>query len=111
MLYDSIYKVTSKQIYKLIFLNNKLILKIISTILVDIQAEMTVIKWKKSSPRRIKCNIDVTFPSNNNHIGFGICIRDETCDFIRAKIKSVETRCEVHVGEVLWFSLNFMVGG
>jgi ribonuclease HI len=58
---------------------------------------------EKPSPRRIKCNIDAAFPSNNNHIGFGICIRDQTCDFIRAKTKSVEKRCESHVGEVLGF--------
>jgi hypothetical protein len=28
---------------------------------VDVQTEMDVIKWKKRSPGRIKCNIDVAF--------------------------------------------------
>ncbi|MCI09836.1 cytochrome P450 [Trifolium medium] len=70
---------------------------------VDMQAEMTVIKWKKPSPRRIKCNIDVAFPSNNNRIGIGIYIRDETCAFICAKTEWVEPRCEVHIGEALGF--------
>jgi hypothetical protein len=68
---------------------------------VDMQVEETVIKWKKPSSGRIKCNIDAAFPSNNNRVGFGICIRDETGAFIRAKTEWVEPRCEVHVGEAL----------
>ncbi|PNX77982.1 cytochrome p450, partial [Trifolium pratense] len=74
-----------------------------TTTSVDVQTEMNVIKWKKPSPGRIKYNIDAAFPSNNNRIGLGICIRDETGAFIRAKTEWVEPKCEVHVGEALGF--------
>ncbi|PNX66284.1 cytochrome p450 [Trifolium pratense] len=53
------------------------------------KTEMNVIKWKKPSSGRIKCNIDDAFPSNNNCIGFGICIRDEIGAFIRDKTEAL----------------------
>ncbi|PNY01988.1 cytochrome p450, partial [Trifolium pratense] len=46
--------------------------------------------------------------SKGIHIGFGICIRDETGAFIRAKTEWVEPKCEVHVGETLGFLCALM---
>ncbi|GAU18498.1 hypothetical protein TSUD_366810 [Trifolium subterraneum] len=86
------------------FLNDwKNIISVQTSTSVDMQAETTLTKWKKPSPGRIKCNIDVAFPSNTNLIGIGICIRDETGAFVRAKTEWFEPKCEVHVGEALGF--------
>jgi len=36
-----------------------------------------MIKWSKPNRGRMKCNIDASFPNNENRIGIGICIRDD----------------------------------
>ena len=60
-----------------------------------------VIKWSKSNRGRMKCNIDASFPNNENKIGIGICIRDEEGVFVIARTKCLTPKCDVHIGEAL----------
>ncbi|MCH86489.1 cytochrome P450, partial [Trifolium medium] len=57
--------------------------------------------WLKLMARRVKCNIDASFPVNSNRVRIGICIRDEHGVFILAKTEWLTPKSEVHVGEAL----------
>jgi hypothetical protein len=41
-----------------------------------------MVRWKKPGVGRYKCNVDAAFSSSFNHMGIGICIRDEEGTFI-----------------------------
>jgi hypothetical protein len=58
-------------------------------------------RWKKPLPGRMKCNIDASFVGNK--VGIGMCIRDDSGAFIRAKTEWFSPKCTVHVGEALGF--------
>jgi len=58
-------------------------------------------KWSKPSVNIFKCNIDVSFAKQTNKVVIGICIRDETCNFVLAKTEWFESLYNVHVGEAL----------
>jgi hypothetical protein len=49
----------------------------------------------------MKCNIDASFVGNK--VGIGMCIRDDSGAFIRAKTEWFSPKCTVHVGEALGF--------
>ena len=42
-------------------------------------------KWLKPHQGRLKCNVDASFSEALNCVGFGLCIRDEYRNFIKAK--------------------------
>jgi len=60
-----------------------------------------VIKWSKRNRGRMKCNIDASFPNNENKIGIGICIRDDEGVFVIARTECLIPKCDVHIGEAL----------
>jgi len=62
-----------------------------------------VIKWSKPNRGRMKCNIDASFPNNENRIGIGICIRDDEGAFFIAKTECLTPMCDAHIGEALEF--------
>jgi hypothetical protein len=67
---------------------------------------------EKTTPRRVKFNINAAFPSSYNCIGLGIHICDEANAFVLVKTDWIEPKCEIYIGEVLgfWFSLCFSMG-
>jgi len=60
-----------------------------------------MVRWKKSSVGRYKCNVDATFSSSFNRTGIGICIRDEEGTFVLAKMVSFPCLHQVAVGEAI----------
>jgi hypothetical protein len=51
--------------------------------------------------RRVKYNIDVSFPANSDRVGIGMCIRDEHGAFILVKTEWFTPKNDVHIGETL----------
>jgi len=43
------------------------------------------VSWQKPASGRLKCNVDASFSEALNCVGFGLCIRDENGNFIKAK--------------------------
>jgi len=43
-----------------------------------------MIQWGTPARSRYKCNIDASFSSSLNRVGIGVCIRDDTSDFVLA---------------------------
>lgn len=59
-------------------------------------------KWKKPSPgRKMKCNIDASFPNHDNRVGIGMCVRNEEGTFVLSKTEWFEPKCDVHIREAL----------
>ncbi|XP_039687155.1 uncharacterized protein [Medicago truncatula] len=58
-------------------------------------------RWKKPLRGRYKCNIDASFPTTTNKVGFGMCIRDSDGNHVRSKIMCYTPSCSVDVGEAL----------
>ncbi|RHN43816.1 hypothetical protein MtrunA17_Chr8g0391961 [Medicago truncatula] len=50
---------------------------------------------------RLKCNVDASFSEALNCVGFGLCIRDEYRNFIKAKTLWSNPVCSSDVGEAL----------
>jgi hypothetical protein len=65
------------------------------------QQQTRVVKWKKPSLGRMKCNIDASFPNHDNRVGIGMRIRDDEGTFVLAKTEWFEPKCDVHIGEAL----------
>jgi hypothetical protein len=59
--------------------------------------------WLKSSARHVKCNVDASFSPHNDKVGIDICIRDEQCVFMLAKIDWFSPKIKVHIGESFTF--------
>jgi ribonuclease HI len=57
--------------------------------------------WRKPMIEHVKYNTDVSFQSNSNINGIGICIRDEYGAFILAKTEWFTLKGEVHIGKAL----------
>ncbi|XP_039691241.1 uncharacterized protein [Medicago truncatula] len=58
-------------------------------------------KWLKPHQGRLKCNVDASFSEALNCVGFGLCIRDEYRNFIKAKTLWSIPVCSSDVGEAL----------
>jgi len=67
-------------------------------------AHQQYIKWQKPGRGRLKCNVDAAFSSSLNVIGFGMCIRDETGQFVAAKTLRSSPICDSSIGEALGLS-------
>ncbi|XP_024642261.2 uncharacterized protein [Medicago truncatula] len=61
----------------------------------------TNIRWRKPESGRYKCNVDASFPTMINKVGFGMCIRDSDENHVRSKTMWFNPTCSVDVGEAL----------
>jgi len=52
--------------------------------------------WRKPSPNRYKCNVDVSFSHALNRVGLGTCIRDEEGRFVLAKTEWLTPLLDMH---------------
>ncbi|XP_039685106.1 uncharacterized protein [Medicago truncatula] len=59
------------------------------------------IRWRKPERGRYKCNVDASFPTTTNKVGFGMCIRDSDGNHVRSKTMWFNPSCSVDVGEAL----------
>jgi hypothetical protein len=50
---------------------------------------------------QFKCNIDASFASHLNRVGFGISICDELGQFVLSKTELIALICGVDIGEPL----------
>jgi len=62
------------------------------------------VSWQKPASGRLKCNVDASFSEALNCVGFGLCIRDENGNFIKAKTLWSNPVCATDIGEVLGLS-------
>ncbi|MCI38220.1 cytochrome P450, partial [Trifolium medium] len=51
--------------------------------------------WQKPETGRYKCNVDASFSAHRNHVGFGMCIRDDEDRFMLAKSLWSSPMCSV----------------
>ena len=58
------------------------------------------IRWQPPAHGRVKCNMDAAFSEQRNSTGIGLCVRDEECTFILAKVIPVSLICSDHMGEL-----------
>ncbi|CAJ2636114.1 unnamed protein product [Trifolium pratense] len=61
----------------------------------------TAICWSKPPTGRYKCNIDASFPKQQNKVGRGMCIRDDQGRFVLAKTEWLSPITDVDIGEAL----------
>jgi hypothetical protein len=59
------------------------------------------IKWQKPNSGRLKCNVDASFSETANYVSFGICIRDDLGEFIKARTMWSHPIVYTDVGEAL----------
>jgi len=59
------------------------------------------VQWQRPTLGRLKCNIDASFSQSMNHVGIGICVRDNDGAFVLVKTMSLSPLCSVPVGESL----------
>ncbi|AES74135.1 hypothetical protein MTR_3g116210 [Medicago truncatula] len=64
-------------------------------------AGVAACKWLKPHQGMLKCNVDASFSEVLNFVGFGLCIRDEHRNFIKAKTLWSNPVCSLDVGEAL----------
>ncbi|RHN65376.1 hypothetical protein MtrunA17_Chr3g0079221 [Medicago truncatula] len=75
-----------------------------ATVMINSAATVTLsvqCKWLKPHQGRLKCNVDASFSEALNCVGFGLCIRDEYMNFIKAKTLWSIPVCSLDVGEAL----------
>jgi hypothetical protein len=53
--------------------------------------------WKKSANGRYKCNIDASFSTSLNRVRLGMCLRDDSGDFVLAKTHRFASLCDIDV--------------
>jgi ribonuclease HI len=61
-------------------------------------------RWQKPSRGRFKCNVDASFSTNLNVVGYGMCIRDEDGNFVKARTMWSSPMCVSDIGEALGLS-------
>jgi len=61
-------------------------------------------RWQKPTIGRLKCNVDASFSDALNCVGFGLCIRDDSGNFIKAKTLWSNSVCATDIGEALELS-------
>ena len=61
-------------------------------------------RWQKPLQGRLKCDVDAAFSETLNCVGFGLCIRDEFGEFIKAKTLWSNPICSSDIGEALGLS-------
>ncbi|XP_024634419.1 uncharacterized protein [Medicago truncatula] len=57
--------------------------------------------WEKPSPGRFKCNVDASFSTTLNKVGFGACIRDAEGNFVIARTAWTTLLLDVNMGEAM----------
>lgn len=57
--------------------------------------------WYKPPPGWVKINVDAACNPESDHIGFGCIVRDETGQFVRARINSIHGCMQAREAEVL----------
>ncbi|XP_024634702.1 uncharacterized protein [Medicago truncatula] len=57
--------------------------------------------WEKPSPGRFKCNVDASFSTTLNKVGFGACIRDAEGNFVIARTAWTTPLLDVDMGEAM----------
>jgi hypothetical protein len=61
-------------------------------------------QWKKLALGRLKCNVDVSFSDELNCVGYGMCIRDDTWNFVMARTMWSNPEYSSDIGEALVLS-------
>jgi len=66
--------------------------------------------WKKPTPGRYKCNIDVSFSTSLNRVALGTCLRDDDGAFVLARTELFASFCDIEAGEAvgLHIALNWI---
>ena len=58
-------------------------------------------RWKKPSVRRFKCNVNASFSTPLNKVGFGACIRDADGNFVASRTALLSPSLDVAMGKAL----------
>ena len=61
-------------------------------------------RWKKPTLGELECNVDASFLDALYSDRHGMCIRDDTRNFVMAKTMWLNRVCSSDIGEVLGFS-------
>jgi hypothetical protein len=62
-------------------------------------------RWQKPSRGSFKCNVDASFSAHLNVVGYGMRIRDEVGNFVKARTMWSSPRvCVSDIGEALGLS-------
>ena len=60
--------------------------------------------WQKPTRGRFKCNVDASFSVHLNVVGYGMCIRDDRGNFVKARTMWSSPVCVSDIGEALGLS-------
>jgi len=66
-----------------------------------IQVDSIVAWWCRLSPKRFKCNVNVSFFNFLDRVGVGVCIRDDQGAFVLAQTRWFSPMLDVDIGEAL----------
>ncbi|AET04041.1 hypothetical protein MTR_8g079540 [Medicago truncatula] len=65
------------------------------------QTHQDRVRWQQPPNSFVKCNVDASFSEHYNRVGIGMCLRDEFCMFVGAKMIWLQPIMLVDTGEAL----------
>jgi len=64
-------------------------------------SQFDISKWSKPSVGRFKCNVDASFSTSLNKLGFGACIRDANGNHVISRTECFTPLLDVEMGEII----------
>jgi hypothetical protein len=60
-----------------------------------------IAKWTKPSVGRFKCNVDASFSTSLNKVGFGVCIQDAEGNYVIGRTACFTPLLNIEMGEAI----------